>query len=1043
ENPLERSIYLFSEVEASDFELTFDYRIVGGNSGVQYRSLRLENDDVAGYQADIEDGPHYSGILYESAGRAIMASRGQTLHFLPDGSRSEGPALGEASGLQAAIREHEWNHYRIVADGPLLVHEINGVKMVEVLDQDRDRSRPHGVFALQLHQGPPMEVRFRDIQLLRLESDAMEKIHSAPEDGQEPIPTNQTHWIWGTQEASGQESLWFHHEFHLTSPAKLSRGAITCDNGFRAWLDGVPLAEGSDWMSPTALTPGLWLAKGSHSITIASWNEGGPAGLAARLEFTSEDGRTTFLHSGEDWWSASTEPEGWPKVDRAGLGHPPWNPARSLGAVGTMGLPWGQVMTQRVATPVDSFLLPDGFDVELVHSAGPGQGSWASMTFGPEGEIYLSPERGPLLRFTFPEGHGRSPAVFKMDTPVHSAQGLLFAHGALYANVAGDAGELGDGGLHRLRDEDGDGIFEDHSHLSRYGPASEHGAHGIVLGPDGLLYVVIGNHTDPPTGYAKNSAYRSYAEDLVLPRIWDPRGHAHGMFAPAALVMRTDKDAKRWELVAGGMRNPYDLAFAPNGELFTYDADMEWDIGTPWYRSPRVVHVIPGGESGWRSGSGKWPAPYPDSLPAVAETGPASPVGITFGSGSGFPAPWQDRLFLADWAYGRISTMDLKAQGAGYQGTSHDFLSGKPLNVTDLEFGPDGALWFITGGRGTQSGLYRVTYSGASTPNPPSAGPAPNAETLVRRALERDEVSFEETMLLLGSEDRVLRFAARLNLERRPHSTWMESLKSMEASLALGELLLAAARIGDAEQREEVRSRILTWNFKEARPEVQWLLVRTAMLLRTRGGAAEQLSEDPGIASYFASAFPTRDVALNREIARLLVAVQAPGLPAILLQQMDLADFQEEKLHYALLLRLVEQDWDEELRLRYLTWLRHARSLPGGLSVAGFLSAMESDALSHLDTEARGRLSAGSPRTTGALQGIHPQLPEGVPPRVDRGRWARRPGYSGGKPNEKSTRYARQGDVPGPELHPMPPFRDRRWKPRPGPGFGGSPLRQA
>ncbi|MHC4381207.1 MAG: 3-keto-disaccharide hydrolase, partial [Planctomycetota bacterium] len=132
ENPLERSIYLFSEVEASDFELTFDYRIVGGNSGVQYRSLRLENDDVAGYQADIEDGPHYSGILYESAGRAIMASRGQTLHFLPDGSRSEGPALGEASGLQAAIREHEWNHYRIVADGPLLVHEINGVKMVEV-----------------------------------------------------------------------------------------------------------------------------------------------------------------------------------------------------------------------------------------------------------------------------------------------------------------------------------------------------------------------------------------------------------------------------------------------------------------------------------------------------------------------------------------------------------------------------------------------------------------------------------------------------------------------------------------------------------------------------------------------------------------------------------------------------------------------------------------------------------------------------------------------------------------------------------------------
>ena len=67
-------------------------------------------------------------------------------------------------------------------------------------------------------------------------------------------------------------------------------------------------------------------------------------------------------------------------------------------------------------------------------------------------------------------------------------------------------------------------------------------------------------------------------------------------------MLRTDLDATGWEIVAGGFRNPYDLDFTADGELFTYDADMEWDIGTPWYRSPRLIHVVSGGEYGWRGG---------------------------------------------------------------------------------------------------------------------------------------------------------------------------------------------------------------------------------------------------------------------------------------------------------------------------------------------------------------------------------------------------------------------------------------------------------
>ncbi len=64
-----------------------------------------------------------------------------------------------------------------------------------------------------------------------------------------------------------------------------------------------------------------------------------------------------------------------------------------------------------------------------------------------------------------------------------------------------------------------------------------------------------------------------------------------------------------------GYRNPYDMDFNRDGELFVYDADMEWDMGMPWYRPTRVVHATSGSEFGWRSGSGKWPTYYADSLP--------------------------------------------------------------------------------------------------------------------------------------------------------------------------------------------------------------------------------------------------------------------------------------------------------------------------------------------------------------------------------------------------------------------------------------------
>ena len=77
--------------------------------------------------------------------------------------------------------------------------------------------------------------------------------------------------------------------------------------------------------------------------------------------------------------------------------------------------------------------------------------------------------------------------------------------------------------------------------------------------------------------------------------------------------------------------------FAATGELFAYDADMEWDFNTPWYRPTRVCFVASGSDFGWRNGAGKYPEFYPDNLPATVNIGPGSPTGTTFAPDSRIP----------------------------------------------------------------------------------------------------------------------------------------------------------------------------------------------------------------------------------------------------------------------------------------------------------------------------------------------------------------------------------------------------------------------
>ena len=173
-DPIKNNTFLvWTNGVVDNFELRLKYRVFNGNSGIQYRSqvVDAEKAIVGGYQADLEAGKTYSGILYEERGRGILALRGQRTHITEENGQTKVNLLGEvAKGpeLQQYIRHEDWNDYLIVADGNHLMHFINGKMMVDVIDAQAAKAAKSGVLALQVHVGPPMKVQFKDMLLKKL-----------------------------------------------------------------------------------------------------------------------------------------------------------------------------------------------------------------------------------------------------------------------------------------------------------------------------------------------------------------------------------------------------------------------------------------------------------------------------------------------------------------------------------------------------------------------------------------------------------------------------------------------------------------------------------------------------------------------------------------------------------------------------------------------------------------------------------------------------------------------------------------------------------
>ncbi|MCA8988947.1 MAG: c-type cytochrome [Planctomycetaceae bacterium] len=624
----------------------------------------------------------------------------------------------------------------------------------------------------------------------------------------------------------------------------------------------------------------------------------------------------------------------------------------------------GQVWSQE-KKPSLNVTAPDGFRVELIRAAQAGEDSWISLTFDDKGRILVGLDSAGVGRITYSAEDGTS-QFEKVNSTLKHCRGVLYAYDSLYVSATNAPG------FFRLLDTNKDDQFDEEELLfsldyrSRYG----HGGNQIKLGPDGMIYLVCGNDVSFPEGFATDSPYRNPHNDKLLIHDFDA-----GQDDRVGYILKLDQNGGLREILAGGFRNQVDIAFNADGEMFTYDADMEWDAGLPWYRPTRLNHVISGGEYGWRWGTMKWPTYYQDSLPTTLDTGYGSPTGMEFGDISHFPERYRQALYMADWQNGRIYVVDLIPEGATYRAEYNTFLQGAPLNVCDMTFGPDGAMWFVTGGRGSQAGLYRVSWTeSAAEPELPEwlkqITPEQRLRGIQFRAARGQLEEFHRTQSPaavdlawhhLASEDRWLRTSARVALENQELQLWRT--RALEESTPLGSMtaLLALARVGTKADQPDLLAALNRQSLADKNEEVLLGLLRAYAITFARHGMPSAAERD-AIEKRLNGIYPHSLVNANRELSELLVYLESPDVLDKTLKLLEAAPTQEEQVHYAMTLAHMKEGWTLTQRQQILNWLQQARRFPGGklvdqavknliLSYRESLSEEEANSLSDLLTQ--------------------------------------------------------------------------------------------
>jgi putative heme-binding domain-containing protein len=775
-----------------------------------------------------------------------------------------------------------------------------------------------------------------------------------------------TKWIWKSASPGATERVLFRREFQLPPDVTSASITVTCDNWHRLSINGENLGMSGEWAIPGTYDVLKNLRPGSRNvIAVEGRNEGGGAGLALHFRATLKNGKKLHVVSDAHWLCTNESAEGWEAVD---FPTPQWVKATVVGKMGDA--PWGEVMKPEADEPtkvVDKtkdYQVAAGFKLEQLYRIPSAQGSWVAMTVDGKGRLICADQYGKLYRVV-PSAADGAVAVEELKIPLKGAHGLLWHEGVLWVTVNEGSDQSG---VWRVSDSDGDGEPDQPELVKAFKGRGEHGPHGLVISPDGkFIYVVAGNHTDVPE-FEKSLVAKSWAEDQLLPRRPDARGHARDRMAPGGWVARFTPDGKNWELFSIGFRNNYDLAFNAQGDLFGYDSDMEWDLGMPWYRPTRICHVVAGSEFGWRNGTGKWPVAYEDSMPSQLDIGPGSPTGMVSGKGAKFPEKYQRAIYALDWTFATIYAIHLTPDGSAYQAQREEFVSGTGLPFTDAVIGHDGTMYCLTGGRRPESTLWRVSYTGGESTTPVSY-----------QSKELALMDASAAVASLGSDRRLDRYHSRVALESQGADAFLPILGNAASTpwQVIG-ASLGLARVGTAAHREPMLAALerLDWSNLDQPQKINWL--RAVGLVCARHGQPDDGVRSRVIVKIDAT-YPADDAELNRELCRMLSYLQAPGVVSRTLALMDSAgpevapDWLElakrnahyggtvvemianlppaQIIHYIYCLREVKGPWTEDERRRFFAWFDKLLTKKGGESYAGFIVDLKKQTLANATPE--------------------------------------------------------------------------------------------
>ena len=566
---------------------------------------------------------------------------------------------------------------------------------------------------------------------------------------------------------------------------------------------------------------------------------------------------------------------------------------------------WKQALKATTVTGETEIRALPGFKVELVRAARPDEGSWVALAFDDQGRVSVAREDRGLLRL--PADGGAAEAI---ESTVEEARGLVFRDGVIFANANNGRA------LVRLRDVDGDGKFESRETLRATTGGVGHGRNQIVFGRDDALWLIHGDDVKLPAEWTEHSIWN---EDRPFSSAWDKFHWSNSVTPPAGHLVRSDAAGRLWDVWCGGLRNPFGLAIDDEGEMFTYDADMEWDVGLPWYRPTRILHLVSGADFGWRGASRAMPAWLPDTWQSVCDIGKGSPTAVVFGRGAKFPGRYQRALYALDWAYGIIYAVHLTPKGAGWTGEPEVFLQGRPLNVTGVAIGGDGAMYFTTGGRRTTSGLYRVTWAGPLPEEKPfAADPVATAARRMRREIEAfhrpAEGAIEKAWPHLASDDPLIRRAARVAVENQPGAQWIS--RALESAGRGGnsgvEAMLAIARAGTASDQSALLKTVAALRWKELTVEQRATALRAAQVSIIRHGGGIEIRDA------VEAIVPTGERDADHLGIELLVALKSPRALGKGFALARSATTQEERLHYLFTLRHVQVGWTLEQRREWI-----------------------------------------------------------------------------------------------------------------------------